>query len=228
MSPRRRDLLLALCAGPSLLTAPAARAQAPFIPQEGVDYTAVARPQPTDSPGKIEVLDFFWYGCPHCYHFLPDLEAWRKRQPEDVVYKHVPVDFGDSGREPHTRLFYTLQILGRLDLHTKVFDAFHVDHKHLLDTNEIADFMAMPGNDIPRDKWLATFNSFSVANMVNRARATFQAYGIDGTPTIAIDGRFLTSPSMVASRQTNPNRAAIATMDFVIDRVRKERPHRKS
>ncbi len=225
-SARRRELMVALCASPSLLIAAAARAQAPFIPQEGTDYLAIGRPQPTDSPGKIEVLDFFWYGCPHCYAFLPELEAWRRRQGPDISFKHAPVDFGDPGREPHTRIFYTLQVLGRVDdLHTKVFEAFHVQHKRLLDANEIADFMA--DNGIPRDKWLATYNSFSIANMVGRARITFQSYGIDGTPTIAVDGRFLAAPTMVKS-QANPNRAAMMTVDYIVDRVRRERQQRKS
>jgi thiol:disulfide interchange protein DsbA len=223
---RRREFMIALCASPALLTAPAARAQAPFVPVEGTNYQIVLRPQPTDDPSKIEVLDFFWYGCPHCFAFLPDLQAWHSRQGPDIAYKHLPVDFGDPGREPHTRLFYTLQVLGRVeDLHTKVFEAFHVQHKRLVDPNEIADFMA--ANGIARDKWLATYNSFSIANMVSRARLTYQAYGIDGTPMLGIDGRFLTAPTMVTS-QANPNRAAVATMDYVIERVRRERQHRKS
>lgn len=224
-SVRRRDLMVALCASPLLLAA-RARAQAPFIPEEGSDYQLVAHPQPTDTPGKIEVLDFFWYGCPHCFAFLPELETWHRRQGADIAFKHSPVDFGDAGREPHTRLFCTLQVLGRVDdLHVKVFEAFHVQRMRLLDTDEIANFMA--GNGIARDKWLAAYNSFSVANMVSRARMTFQAYGIDGTPTVGIDGRFLTAPTMVKS-QSNPNHAAIVTMDYLVERVRHEHQHRKS
>jgi thiol:disulfide interchange protein DsbA len=157
---------------------------------------------------------------------LPDLDAWHSRQSADISFKHAPVDFGDPGREPHTRLFYTLQALGRVDdLHVKVFEAYHVQHKRMVDSNEIADFMA--ANGIARDKWLATYNSFAIANMVSRARITFQSYGIDGTPTVGIDGRFLTAPTMVTS-QANPNRAALATMDFLIERVRRERQHRSS
>src|SRR5215469_14347782 len=97
---RRRGLVAALCASPSLLLTRLANAQGYPVPQEGTDYTVLASPQPTDSPGKIEVLDFFWYGCPHCYAFLPALEAWRKRQPADVAFKHIPVAF-DTSREPH-------------------------------------------------------------------------------------------------------------------------------
>jgi thiol:disulfide interchange protein DsbA len=225
-SLRRRELAIALCASPALLLARPARAQAPYIPREGSDYLVVEHPQPTDTPGQIEVLDFFWYGCPHCYAFLPELEAWRKRQPADVAYRHSPVDFGDPGREPHTRIFYALQVLGRVDdMHVKVFEAFHVQHKRLVDATEIADFMAE--NGIPRDKWTAAYNSFSVANMVTRARATFRAYGIDGTPTLGIDGRFLAAPTLVSS-QPNPAHTTMVVTDYLIDRVRRERQQRKS
>jgi thiol:disulfide interchange protein DsbA len=219
-SARRRELMLALCASP-LLIAPGVRAQGAFVPEEGTDYQVIAHPQPTDAPGRIEVLDFFWYGCPHCFAFLPDLEAWRQRAPADIAYRHSPVDFGDPGRENHTKIFLALQVLGKVEeMHVKVFEAYHRERKRLLDPDEIAEFMAR--NGIPRDKWLATFNSFSVANGVSRARMTFQAYGIDGTPTLGIDGRFLTSPTMVKS-QANPSRACIATLDYVVERVRRER-----
>jgi thiol:disulfide interchange protein DsbA len=225
ISQLRRRLTLALCASPALLAAPALRAQAPFIPEEGVNFTSIPRAQPTDTPGKIEVLDFFWYGCPHCYAFLPDLEAWRKRLAPDVAYKHAPVDFGDPGREPHSRIFATLQALGKVDeLHVKVFEAYHVQRKRLVDPNEVADFMA--ANGIPREQWLATYNSFSVANMVNRERLKFQSFGIDSTPWLGIDGRFVTAPTLNVD-QANPNRATLATADFLIERVRRERSRGK-
>lgn len=219
---RRRQMLAALCASPSVLVAPWASAQTRSAPQEGTDYIVLVNPQPTDSPGKIEVIDFFWYGCPHCYAFLPELEAWRKRQGPDVAYKHVPVAF-DVPREAHSRIFYALQVLGKVDeMHVKVFDAFHLRHLRLLDRGEIADFMA--SNGIDRDKWLAAYDSFSVVGMVNRARLTVQAYMVDGTPTLACDGRFVTSPSIV---QSHTNSGALATLDFLIERVRQERSRKK-
>jgi len=222
-SSQRREFLLALGAAPALLTASTVMAQVSPAPREGADYTVLNNPQPTDSPGKIEVLDFFWYGCPHCYAFLPDLEAWRKRQPADVAFKHVPVAF-DTAREAHSKIFFTLQLLNRVDeMHVKVFDAFHQRHLRLLDRDEIADFMA--SNGIARDKWLATYDSFSVAGAVSRARLMVQAYAIDGTPTIAIDGRFLTSPSIV---QSHSFAGAISVMDYLIERVRRERAHKRS
>jgi len=219
---RRRDFLIALCASPTLLASPAVLAQGRGEPPEG-DYTVLANPQPTDSPGKIEVLDFFWYGCPHCYAFLPELESWRKRQPADVNFRHMPVDFNDPSREPHTRLFCTLQVLNKVeDLHVKVFDAFHRSHLRLNDADTIADFMA--ANGIARDQWLAAYNSFSVAGLVRRARIAFQTYQIDGTPTLAVDGRFLTSPTIVRSHS---NAATMAVVDGLIEKVRNERKHKK-
>ena len=188
-------------------------------PVAGVDYTVLTNPQPTDAPpGKIQVLDFFWYGCPHCYAFLPYLEAWQKKLPPDVDFEHVPVAFNPS-TEPHSRIFYSLKALGLVDeMHAKVFDAYHNRHMRLLDPNEIADFMA--ANGIPRAKWVAVYNSFSVSSDVNRANMMVQAYQIDGTPTLACDGRFLTSPA-IASNHTPEG--ALAVMDYLIARVRSER-----
>jgi thiol:disulfide interchange protein DsbA len=222
-STRRRELIIALSASP-LIAAGAAHAQAPSVPEASVDYNILANPQPTDAPGKIEVLDFFWYGCPHCYAFLPDLESWRKRQPADVDYHHVAVDFGDPNREVHTKLFYALQALNRVDeMHVKVFDAFHIKHLRLNDRDSIADFMA--ANGISRDKWLSAFDSFSVAGSVKRARMTCVNYTVDGTPTIAIDGRYLTSPSI---EHTHTFPGTLGTMSYLVDHTRQERSHRKS
>jgi protein dithiol oxidoreductase (disulfide-forming) len=222
-SPRRRELLAALCASPALWLAPEGRAQAPSIPQEGSEFTVLSSPQPTDPPGKIEVLDFFWYGCPHCYAFLPELEAWRKRLASDVAFKHVPVTL-NPGTEAHTKIFYALQSLGKVDeLHIKVFDALQIKRMRMLDTDEIADFMA--ANGIARDKWLAAFNSFSVAGGLNRARLTARAYLVDSTPTLACDGRFVTSPAMGHSYSPG---GVLGVMDYLLDRARRDHALRKS
>jgi protein dithiol oxidoreductase (disulfide-forming) len=217
----RRHLITAALSSPFAWMLSQASAQSRAEPREGDEYQRLDRPQPTNAPGKIEVLDFFWYGCPHCYHLLPAIESWGSHKPSDVVLRHVPVDFGDPRREPHTRLFCTLQALDRVEeFHTKIFDAFHRDHRRLNTDEEIADFMA--ANGIARDKWLNTYRSFSVANMTAKARASFQAYGIDGTPTIAVDGRFLTSPTM-QKEASDPTRATISTLDYLVEKVRRER-----
>ncbi|HEY4039404.1 MAG TPA: thiol:disulfide interchange protein DsbA/DsbL [Burkholderiaceae bacterium] len=212
---QRRSLVMGLCCAPLV-----AAAQAPTAPEAGVDYVVLDRPQPPLEAGanKIEVVDFFGYWCPHCFEFVNDLEAWRKRLPSDVAYVHVPVAFNPS-ENPLSMTFYSLQSLGRLeDMHAKVFRAIHIDRKKLFDANDIADFVA--ANGIDRDKWLSVYNSFSIASAVNRANQVWQNYRIDGTPTLACDGRFLTSPSIARNKG---NAAALAVMDYLLERVRRER-----
>jgi thiol:disulfide interchange protein DsbA len=122
----------------------------------------------------------------------------------------------DPRTNPHVRIYYTLDQMNRLDLHGKVFEAIHTQRRQLLKPEEIADFMA--ANGINRQQWLDVFNSFSTVSRVNRANQVWQAYKIDGTPMLAIDGRFVTSPSMVGSRE-----GAVAVADKLIERARKER-----
>jgi thiol:disulfide interchange protein DsbA len=202
----------------ALAVAPApARAQAE-APKEGADFIRLATPVATEPPGKIEVVEFFQYSCPHCFHFAPDLETWRKRLPADVVYKRIPVAFAPQTL-PHAKLYYALEALNKLDdLHMKVFTAFHVDKRRLLDPKDIADFMA--ANGIDRDKWTATFDSFSVSTRATRAQQVWQNYKIDGTPMIGIDGRFLTGPSVVRAQS---KAGALVVMDWLVERVRAER-----
>jgi thiol:disulfide interchange protein DsbA len=222
-NPCRRHLLGTLAALPALglLPAMATRAQAPAAPREGTDYIALSTPQPTESPGKIEVEDFFWYGCSHCYQFLPHLEAWKKRLPADVAVRRVPVNFQDITL-PHTQIYYALLALGKAeDMHVKVFAAIHVQHKRLLEAAEIREFMV--ANGIDGKAWDATYNAFSVGMQARRASGIWRSYAIDGTPTLACDGRFLTSPSIVPSHDPD---AALSVMNYLIERVRRERGHR--
>jgi len=212
----RRDLLIGLCY--ASLTPLAARAQGPVTPEAGTDYMVLENPQAVETGDRIEVIEFFQYSCPHCFAFTPDLEAWRKRLAPDVAYVRVPVAF-DASRQPHSQIYYALEALGRLDdMHDKVFNAIHVAHRHLMDANEIADFMAE--NGIKRDQWLATYNSFTVVSKANRAVQIWQSYKIDGTPTLGIEGRYLTAPSMVRS---HTRAGCIAVADYLIDKVRRER-----
>ena len=212
----RRDLLIGLCC--ASLTPLAARAQGPETPEAGTDYLVLPNPQPVETGGQIEVIEFFQYSCPHCFAFTPDLNAWRKRLPPDVAYVRIPVAF-DPSRQPHSLIYYALEALGRLDdMHDKVFNAFHVAHRHLMDANEIADFMAE--NGIKRDQWQAAYTSFSVVSKANRAVQIWQAYKIDGTPTLGIDGKYLTAPSMVRS---HTRAGCIAVADYLVDKARQER-----
>lgn len=181
-------------------------------PAEGKEYQVLKAAQPV-TPGKIEVTEFFWYGCPHCYDFEPDLEAWVKKQGKDVVFKRVPVAFRDD-LLPHTRIYYALESLGKVDaLHGKVFAAIHSERKRLLDPNEIADLMAK--NGIDRKAFLDAYNSFSVSTNTQRANKIADAYKIDGVPTIVIQGKYVTSPSIAGSKG-----AAVQTMDYLVTQVR--------
>ncbi|MGH8619703.1 MAG: thiol:disulfide interchange protein DsbA/DsbL [Burkholderiales bacterium] len=187
--PTRRHILLTLAAAPFAAGLPVF-AQAP-----GKDYKLVEPPQPTDAPGKIEVIEFFWYGCPHCFALQPSLKAWLKKKPADVAYTRIPAVFSQSW-VAHARLYYTLDALGEVDrLHDQVFNAIHLSKLRLADRDSMADWAAARGID--RQKFLDTFNSVAVENRTRRAIDTTKAYNLDGTPSIAIQGRYVTSPAQV-------------------------------
>jgi protein dithiol oxidoreductase (disulfide-forming) len=211
----RRSLLIvsvATAATPLLARAqPAARA-----PQEVKDYTVLRTPVPVESGAKIEVLEFFQYSCPHCATFEPYLAAWKKKLPSDVDYRRIPIAW-DNSTMPHVRIYYTLEALGKLpEMHEKVFAAIQKNRQPMLNPDAIADFMA--ANGIDRKQWLDTYNSFSVAARANRAGQVWRAYKVDGTPMMAVDGRFMTAPSMVGTRE-----GTLAVLDYLVQRSRAER-----
>lgn len=211
----RRSLLIvsvATAATPLLAHAqPAARA-----PQEVKDYTVLKTPVPVESGPKIEVLEFFQYSCPHCATFEPYLAAWKKKLPSDVDYRRIPIAW-DNSTMPHVRIYYTLEALGKLpELHEKVFAAIQKNRQPMLNPDAIADFMA--ANGIDRRQWLDTYNSFSVAARANRAGQVWRAYKVDGTPMMAVDGRFMTAPSMVGTRE-----GTLVVLDYLVQRSRAER-----
>jgi len=175
----------------------ASQAQQQLVP--GRDYQLVKPPQPTESGNKIEVLEFFWYGCPHCSHLQPYLNAWLKRKPADVDFKHQPAAFQESWLQL-ARTYYTVEILGLVDkLHGDIFSAIH--DKHTLDPATLArdpktlfDWVASRGVD--RKKFMDTYNSFSVQSRTQRTIDFTMRYDIPGTPALVIDGRYLASPSL--------------------------------
>lgn len=214
MSLTRRHLLLAAALTPCL-----ARAQG-RTPQESKDYTLVKPAQPTEGGNKIEVLEFFQYTCPHCATYDPVLQGWRKTLPADVEYRRNPIAWNDQTL-PHVKIYYTLEALKKTDeLHAKVFRAIQADRRPLLKPDEIADFMG--ANGIDRKQWLDTYNSFTVSTRASRAGQVWKAYKVDGTPAVAIDGKFMTAPSMVGSRE-----GSLPVMDHLIQRARAERGGKK-
>lgn len=210
-----RRLLIATAAL-ALATPMLVNAQAPRAPQEGKDYTVLKTPVPTENPAKVEVLEFFQYTCPHCASFEPYLAAWKKKLPSDVDYKRIPISW-DATNVPHVRIYYTLEALGKLpEMHDKVFNAIQKNRQPLLNADQIADFMA--ANGIDRKQWMDTFNSFSVAAKANRAGQIWRAYKVDGTPMVAVDGKYLTAPSMVGSRE-----GSVAVLDQLVQRARADK-----
>jgi thiol:disulfide interchange protein DsbA len=190
-----------------------AHAQGPKI-EEGFDYKVMPVPQPVETKGKVEVIEFFWYGCPHCYDFEPELNAWLKRQPKDVSFRKVPVAFRDDFM-PHSQLFYALEAIGKSDaLNDKVMYAMHKENKRLLNENEIADWVASQGVD--RNTFLAAYRSFAVISKARAARQMADVYRIDGVPTIVMQGRYVTSPSIAGTKAKS-----IVVMDFLEEKIRK-------
>ncbi|HUO44130.1 MAG TPA: thiol:disulfide interchange protein DsbA/DsbL [Burkholderiales bacterium] len=163
---------------------------------QGRDYLPLTPPQPTEDSKKIEVIEFFWYGCPHCYHLEPSLNAWLRHKPADVEFRRVPAVL-QSAWMPLTRTYYALVALGVADkYHSAIFEAIHKEGKRNLitDPNAIADWLATKGLD--KQKFLDAYNSFAVNGRSQRAVDISGAYNIDGTPTLAINGKYLIAPHM--------------------------------
>ena len=184
--------------------------------EEGFDYRILPIAQPLESKGKVEVIEFFWYGCPHCYDFEPELISWVKRQPKDVVFRRVPVAFRDDFM-PHSQLFYALEAMGKGDaFNEKVMYAMHKENKRLLTEPEIADWVASQGID--RNTFLATYRSFAVVSKARTAKQLAEAYRIDGVPTIVMQGKYVTSPSIAGTKAK-----AIVVMDHLEEKIRKDK-----
>jgi thiol:disulfide interchange protein DsbA len=184
-------------------------------PTEGKDYIRVNPPLPAPTNGKIEVIEFFWYGCPHCFAFEPALEAWVKKLPADVEFKRVPVYFREEPFAAHQRIYYALEQLGLVaTMHQKVFNAIHVDHQRLDKPDAIAAFMAKSGVD--KQKFLDAYNSFSVQTKARQARQLAEAYKVDAVPAMGIQGRYYTTASYAGS-----NERMLVVADYLIDHIRK-------
>jgi protein dithiol oxidoreductase (disulfide-forming) len=169
-----------------------AQAQMPVADKE---YKLITPPQRTENPKKIEVIEFFSYACPHCADFEAPLQDWLKRKPKDVDYRAVPVVFRDSWK-PLAKLYYTLETMSLLDkYHDKVFDAIHKDGQQLFDDDAIVKWAGQQGIDA--DKFAQVYNSFGIDAKVQRAMAMGRAYGVQFTPSLAVNGKYYTGPSMV-------------------------------
>jgi thiol:disulfide interchange protein DsbA len=190
-------------------------AQSQGGPVEGTHYVRLSQPVPTGPAGKIEVIEFFWYGCPHCNAFEPALEAWVKQLPADVAFHRVPVAFSSEPFVAHQRIYFALESLGLVGaMHRKVFYAIHNDRARLDKPADISAFMARNGVDAA--KFMEAFDSFAVQAKAKQATQQAAAYKIDGVPAIGVQGRFYTSGSLAGT-----NDKALAVTDFLVQRLRK-------
>lgn len=186
-------------------------------PQEGKDYRALDKKVPTEAPaGKIEVVEFFWYSCPHCNAFEPKLNAWLKKLPPDVSFRRVPVAFRDDF-VPQQRLYYTLEAMGKVDqLHDKVFEAIHVRHEPTNREETIVAWAQKNGLDVAKFRDL--YNSFSVQTKARRATQLQDAYKVDGVPALGIAGRWYTDGEMAGNMDN-----ALQVVDFLVADARRTR-----
>lgn len=190
-------------------------------PVANKDYRVLERPQPTASGNKIEVLEFFYYGCPHCYDLQSALDPWVKNKPADVEYKRVPTVFRDSWI-PLTKTFYTLEALGALDkLHLDVFDAVHNKKMDLNDPKVMTKWAEQHG--VEAKKFSEMYNSFTVESKTQQSVQKTKNYAITGTPAVVVAGKYLTSPSMTGNYQS-----FLAVLDQLVARARQEGAGKKA
>ena len=199
--------------GATMALSPAARAQAKSF-QEGTDYLLLDKIAGTEAPtGKIEVVEFFWYSCPHCNHFEPQLDGWIKKLPKDVYVRRVPVSFRPDF-EPQQRLFYVLESMGKVDeLHKKVFYAIHVEKQSLTTADQVTAWAEKQG--INKAKFVDAYNSFPIATKIRKATLLQDAYKVDGVPALGVAGRYFTSGSVTQTME----RALLVT-DYLVGLAR--------
>jgi protein dithiol oxidoreductase (disulfide-forming) len=186
-----------------------------------VDYRLIPQPQPVESADRIEVIDFFFYACPYCNELNPHLERWQKRKPADVVFKRVPVVRHDSW-VPLARTYYTLEAMGAAErLHSAVYRSYHVEDLSMSQEKVIGEWAEKHGLD--REKFLTIYRSDEIRLKAERARKMTADYDIQGTPSVVVDGKFLTSSGMT------PNvPQVIAVLDGMIRLARQQRTEKSA
>ncbi|WP_218241571.1 thiol:disulfide interchange protein DsbA/DsbL [Comamonas fluminis] len=190
---KRREFSMAAsaaAAGALTLGASSSWAQG-AAPKEGKDYIKLGKPASVSAPaGKVEVIEFFWYSCPHCNAFEPQFEAWVKSQPADVVVQRVPVAFNASF-VPQQKLYFTLEGMNLLpQLHAKVFRTIHVERNLLKTDDAIFEWVGKQGVDLAKFK--TVYNSFTVNNQVRKASQLQNEYDVEGVPAMGVAGRYYT------------------------------------
>jgi thiol:disulfide interchange protein DsbA len=167
----------------------------PADPKNGVEYKTLAAPQPVDTGKKVEIIEFFDYACPHCAAFDESLNAWVKKQGDNIVFKRMHISRPGTDL-PQEKMFFTLEAMGVLtpELHTKAFNEIHVNRNRLNRDEQVFEFIAKQGID--KQKFIDTYRGFGVAGRVRKSIAMMDAYNVDSWPLLAVDGKYLTSPTM--------------------------------
>lgn len=215
---KRRDLTTLLALSPLAgLTAPALAQGGPV---EGKQYLKLAKVQPT-TPGKIDVIEFFFYRCPHCFALDPLVEAWKKTLPADVNFRRVPIGT-PAQLKILIRMFYALEAMGQNEAtHSAIFNAIHREHLALDDEKSIVEFLGRIGQDT--EKFKQVFNSFSMQSKVQQANALASAYNVDSVPALAVAGRYVTGPSQAGTpgqSELVQGQQALAVVDYLIKLAR--------
>lgn len=198
---------------------------APADPIEGIEYKRIA-PNLVETGAKVEVREFFWYGCSHCYGLEPYLDRWLAKLPKNAQFIRMPALFQEASPSyastlAHTRTYYTFEAMGIVTkMHLPFFSAIHLEKQPLHNAESIADFVKKKGVD--RAAFLNTYNSFSVETKTGRAKFAMQTYGIESVPTIVVDGKYLTSPQMAGGHDLVLN-----VVDYLIGKAAAERAGNK-
>jgi thiol:disulfide interchange protein DsbA len=188
-------------------------ASAEFL--EGVEYVRIPK-QPVETGAKIEVREFFWYGCPHCYALEPSLEAWLKKIPKNTQFVRTPAVFNERWAV-HARAYYAFESLGLIGkMHEPLFRALHQDKRPLFDVDSLAAFVVERGGD--RKAFVDAYNSFGVATSVNRATQLGRAFGVQSVPTLFVDGQYMTNANIAGGYDKVPQ-----VLNFLIQKAAAER-----
>jgi thiol:disulfide interchange protein DsbA len=213
---KRRDFSLAATSlGLLPLITPAQAHAQTLAPKAGTDYAVLDKRVPVDAPaGKVEVIEFFWYNCPHCNAFEPTLESWIKKLPPHVAFKRVPVAF-QANFQAQQKLYYALEAMGKVDEYQrKVFAAIHQQRQNLSGEQQIIEWAAANGLD--KDKITEQYKSFSVASKIQRAKQLQDAYQVAGVPSIGIAGRWYVDGDLAKSMER-----ALQVTDYLVGEARK-------
>ena len=181
--------------------------------QEGVQYIPIQPAPPVADGDQVEVVEFFWYGCPHCYRFEPFVKKWLAGKPDNVHFTKIPAPFPGPA-QMHAKAYYALQLMGK-DLTDPIFKAMHEQHEKLRSRQAFEDFVASQGVD--REKFRAAMDSFAVQTRFNRAQALARRYGINSVPSLVVDGRYRSGSGFKSYAEMTE------VVDYLVDKVLEER-----